>query len=652
MIEPVKEDGRMVEFLDGERRGTLEVDFLLEIRGCPRCGCREMGEGPSDWYGLFDPASGQERSAGHYDITCPACGLERRVRFWVREPFSKPPVPRLDPVTGERNREHLLHLGGNEPSTIIGPDEFAREIAYCEAHVISDPTLIDAPDPARLADDAIANSIDGHLITNAEKCTRELLKFIPADTDEVPAACFRTEQARRTRAEHRDWFTRAYIDAQAARWKRFGDAVSAEWERRHANDSTPDPVKVEAGAQKIVQAWRGRVGLTRSTTSGPIPASAIDAHARWLSDKGGERLRVTGVDATGAKLSGLDLTATMFEDVTLDRADLSFTRLHGATLTRVRARGAGFASAMIAGTTLTGCDFSGAGMSIAKLGDATIDSCDFSAANLERTTWYRSKVSRCTFAGAVLTDAGLDHAEFTDCDFRGADLGIVQEGLLGSSFSAVFTRCDLRDTSWQGRDLYRVRLIDCRLAGAHGTPGIEQLVIERPDLSSAGDGSAIGTMRDVLALWKIDPDAPKPPPPPKPHELIYDLPDDEGDYLEDYLRAIGETCTKQLYHRGTELRFEVRVWESPDAPLAEKIEAQLAKFRYARSRRAQHREDYENPDGTPKTPAQLTVEAVLEEGIAQGLSFEAIVERLVTEQGFTRERALEAIVDPQKARFR
>jgi len=374
-------------------------------------------------------------------------------------------------------------------------------------------------------------------------------------------------------------------------------------------------------------------------------------HDLWLDDKGGKRLHVIGIDATGAKLSALDLTAAIFEDVTLDRADVSFTRLHAAKLTNVRARGAGFASAMIAGTTLSRCDLSAAGMSIANLGDATIEDCDFSGADLERTTWYRSKVTRCTFAGAVMTDIGIDKAVFTDCDFRGADLGIVKQGLLGTSMDATFVRCDLRDTNWYGRDLFRVRLVDCKLAGIRGKPHLEQTVIERPDLSPAGDGSQVGTARDVMLQWGIDPDAPPPPPPAPTHrELVYDVADDEGDYLEALLTAHGYRPEMRLYHRGTELRFEVHVHELIAEPIAPLIEQQLAKFRYARARRQQHPEEYENPDGTPKTVDQLLAEHVIEGGLERGESFERIIDQLVSTHGFARENALEAMIDPSKAR--
>ena len=653
--------------LSGVQRGTLEISFALEVRGCPRCGSRAFDKIGTDFYDTQAFSPGKWQSAAHYDLTCPKCGFERRVQFRDGAPDQS------ELGLHDRSHEYYQHLGGREPSTIIEPHEFAVELAHCFEHAICDPALIAHPDPIRLQDEAVWRSLDGRLLSHAEICTRELRKFIPAGQDEVPDRYFATDDARGVRAIHPEWFRRDYIDAQEAMWDRFGAAVKAEANRPDKVHDPAESAALEAKLARELAAWRARAGLTRSTTSGPFTAGALQAHAQWLASQGGERLHATGLDATGAKLSALDLRGAELEDVTLDGADVSFTLLHAAKLTNVRARGAGFASAMVAGTTITRCDFHGAGMSIAKLGDATIEDCDFSEANLERTTWYRSAVSRCNFAGAAMTDIGIDKAVFTDCDFRGVDFRTVMD-LLGSSMDAQFVRCDLRDTAWQGRSLFRVSLVDCKLAGAHGRPQLEETVVERADLSPAGDGSVIGGLREVMPLWGIDPDAPKPPPPaPTYRVLVYDLPDDEGDHLEDYLRAGGHWCDKRLYHRGTDLRFEVKTRERIAAPIAPAIDAELATFREAKARRAARsgsagpdRVPSDNgrppagppdrgeaiPDGQPpaELPAPVIAEAVIERGLERGESFEQIIDTLVN-TGFSRENALEAMIDPARARW-
>jgi hypothetical protein len=47
--------------------------------------------------------------------------------------------------------------------------------------------------------------------------------------------------------------------------------------------------------------------------------------------------------------------------------------------------------------------------------------------------------------------------------------------------------------------------IDCKLYGVHGSvTGLREAVIERADLSHAGDRSVVGTKADLLAIWDRD----------------------------------------------------------------------------------------------------------------------------------------------------
>lgn len=590
------------EKLEGVARDSLEVRFCLEIRGCPRCGGRALGVEELDTWRDRD-----DRQVGCYHLQCPSCGLRRKVEFF-RGPGFDESHPRG-------------HLGGPEPSSILEPHELVHELHR---------DLEELTESFRTVP---ATGEWGHLLNLAQKCITELPKFadpLDVEGDDIPEHYFRTESAKAARAAHPEWFRRPYFAELRARYDAMVAAADREVARRDA---------------------AGEVSAPLPPLVAPFSRASITLHAAWLGDKpGGQRLQVTGVDATGRHVSAVDLTGATFTDVTLDRADLSFTRFHGATFTNVRARGAGCESTMLAGTTLTHCNFTAAGMPIARLGDSTIDDCTFAGADLQRTSWYRAKVARTSLADTTLTDAALDSAEFTDCDFRGADLGIVKEGLLGTAMDAVFVRCDLRNTNWQGRALFRVRFIDCKLAGARGAARPEEVVIERPDLSAAGDGSQIGTERDVFALWGFDPAAPPPaPPPPKYRTLVYDVTHDEGDYLENFLRVKGVPSTKDLFRSGTELRFKVTFRDPIDAPLAPLVESQLAKYRAIRAYQDANPDQYFNPDGSPKLYAQLVAEDALDHAEERGESFDDIVQRLVR-AGFTIEQAHEAIIDPSKAR--
>ena len=505
--------------IDGEARDSTEIDFYYGVihPQCPACDNRSidtMTDVDIDLYLTQDPQTGNEYSAGHCDATCSKCGYVRRIYF--RKALGYPQVSLVDTrANDEASRVRSRHLGGPAPSQLISPVEFATALASALAAATGDfSSLTHEQFVAEFSAKRIA-------VGRAMTCLLELLKFIPDGADDMPDAHFRSDDERRYRADHPKRFQRGHLEAELARIIAL-DTDAEDTRARWNQDVVLDEAEVAARADEIVRQFRTqRAGATPAmiVAQGPLSQAALRAHQLWLADRGGQRLHATDAHATGATLSALDLSAAILERTVLDQADLSFTRLHGATLTEVRARGAGLASAMIAGTTVRRCDFTGAGMPIANLGDATIEDTDFTGADLERTQWYRSQITRCRFADAVMTDSALDHAVFVDCDLRGADLGLVRH-LLGSTMDAQFLRCDLRDTNWHDRELFRVRMIDCKLAGARGTPRPEALVIERPDLSVAGDGSRIGTALDVLAAWGIDlharpqalaaPDAPAP----------------------------------------------------------------------------------------------------------------------------------------------
>jgi hypothetical protein len=135
--------------------------------------------------------------------------------------------------------------------------------------------------------------------------------------------------------------------------------------------------------------------------------------------------------------------------------------------------------------------------------DRTVfDRCDFARANLRRTSWRGAKLIACTMSGALLADSVLVGAEFVDCDLRSVDLSASKLGAAASMFGARFMRCDLRWTSWRGRDLSGVELVGCKVFGVFGAPTIFDAEIVAPDLSPRGDGTKIGVAEDLLRRWR------------------------------------------------------------------------------------------------------------------------------------------------------
>jgi uncharacterized protein YjbI with pentapeptide repeats len=134
----------------------------------------------------------------------------------------------------------------------------------------------------------------------------------------------------------------------------------------------------------------------------------------------------------------------------------------------------------------------------ARLDGAILQDCDFWESDLAGTSWRDARVVRCAFQACALAGACLDDATFVDCVLFGSDLS----GVGATARGAQFIRCDLRRTAWQGRLLANTRFDRCQLHGIAGRPIVVSVEIERPDLTRAGDGSYVGTARDVLGMWR------------------------------------------------------------------------------------------------------------------------------------------------------
>jgi hypothetical protein len=96
--------------------------------------------------------------------------------------------------------------------------------------------------------------------------------------------------------------------------------------------------------------------------------------------------------------------------------------------------------------------------------ESLVETSDFAYGDLRETLWQRTRVRRCHFREAELGDARFEDALFIDCDLRSANLGDSADH--GPAAGVTFVRCDLRDTTWGGRDLSSVHLIDCTIGDA------------------------------------------------------------------------------------------------------------------------------------------------------------------------------------------
>jgi fluoroquinolone resistance protein len=237
---------------------------------------------------------------------------------------------------------------------------------------------------------------------------------------------------------------------------------------------------------------------------GELSSRTLEAHLQWVrrGRTGDGRLDIANVSVKGLKVGAKDMSGAKLDGVIFDRADVSFSTFEGAELTGVTMIQTHAGNCRFNEARLVTCDLLGANVAIGKFEDAMIVGGRFERTFLDRSSFRRAKVGGASFRDAVFGNTVFDGALFTDCDLRGASFSLRTRRVLGTTDKTVFERCDLRNTGWNERDLENAVFIDCKLHGLRGRPSrTVGVVIERPDLSPDGDGSALGRDVDVLATW-------------------------------------------------------------------------------------------------------------------------------------------------------
>jgi uncharacterized protein YjbI with pentapeptide repeats len=448
--------------IPGEARAWTEMDFAASLVPCPGCGSFDLG----DKFELRPSMMGTTILAG----PCPHCGAERAVRFRHRFESGRPCVDLSRVPTPPAH-----HLGGPEPSCIIRPAQFVAEAGRL--------ALLSVPTPEQLAPAAWRKQweVNARLMT----CLTELLKFIPDDADRIPDAAFDTA-GKSHRAGHPEKYTRAWITSERDRVAALIEAYRCDAKRVWAQEAIDNPPKVVRGA---------------------LTARTVWMHEQWIrrGRTGEGRLDIANVSMKGIRVGAVDMSGARLEGVIFDNADISFAKFDGAELTDVKMIDANAADCSFDKAHLMNCDLLHACVAIARFEDAMIVGCRFDIAQLDRCSFRRAQVGGTSFRKADIRNSALDRAIFTDCDLRGACFSLRTKDLLGTTHQTLFERCDLRDTMWDERELDNASFIDCKLHGISGRPNSAVgVVIERPDLSPAGDGSAICGDVDVMTLWMGD----------------------------------------------------------------------------------------------------------------------------------------------------
>lgn len=449
----------------GLSKSFAERELYCEIHACPACGCRAQTSN-TDWVRIM--RDGAYVNVAKYDVECASCRVVRKFLFdedlagearFRRMIEAKYLAVGLTSMSEQRAPADVIrfscHVGPpGEPSLILQPHELIAELVRYEDR---------RPEDRRLVEYAAFRTAITETYA-ALRCAYALQNFLADGAVEIPDALITSKDGHAVRSRHPERFQRPWIEAQVQHWEGLQDQHMAEETERKSMPAS-DPRSREHAPQPKVSHLE------------PLSRVSLKAHEWWLDGQVGERLEAKGVDATGGQFSTRLLSSATFEDVTFDRADFSFAKLQATAFTRVSAKDADFGSALLAGASIDASDFSRSAMPLAQFGDATISGTTFEGARLERSTWYRAKITRCSFRGADLRSTAFDHCVVVDCDFRGAVFTVLR-GLLGTMSDAVFSGCDFRDTEWTDVELFRARFVDCKFGGARGTPKLSETVFE------------------------------------------------------------------------------------------------------------------------------------------------------------------------------
>lgn len=337
---------------------------------------------------------------------CPQCGTKREVRFRIRFESGRPCV--------DLNYEPpAFHLGGPEHSCLIRPQQFVAEIARLT------PMLVWTPETLTPAAWRKQWAINSRLMT----CLNELLKF---DTHPEP-------------------HTRTSITSERDRLATLVEAFRNEGPRIWAQEEAASP---------------------RLVPRGELNARSVYLHGQWLRRGriGDGRLDIAQIDASGRKIGFMDLTAARLERINFTRSNLAFAKFDRAELTDVTMVQANLTDCSFTGTLIR-CDLLGANLAYGHLDDVMIVGGRFDRAQLDRSVFRHAKVEGVSFVGTDFGNSALDDSIFSDCDFRGASFSLHTTDLLGSNARTRFERCDLSETTWEGRNVDSAVFIDCKPHG-------------------------------------------------------------------------------------------------------------------------------------------------------------------------------------------
>lgn len=164
-------------------RTNAEARLYLSLQPCPAC-----GETQCTFRSAVVTIDGILASS--YTGDCPRCSTHREYTFRLPDEVLPPPA-------------RAVRFGLDNPSELLDPGVWLWYSDVAARQVPADPSGLD--DRARRA--------GRHALATAVAAVEETLKFVPADTDRIPAAAFTSDRGRSVYAAEPGRFTQPRLQA-------------------------------------------------------------------------------------------------------------------------------------------------------------------------------------------------------------------------------------------------------------------------------------------------------------------------------------------------------------------------------------------------------------------------------------------------------
>jgi uncharacterized protein YjbI with pentapeptide repeats len=170
-----------------------------------------------------------------------------------------------------------------------------------------------------------------------------------------------------------------------------------------------------------------------------------------------EQLALIEAEVTGLRLSGASLERATFVKLDLTGADLSRARLPHATFVTCKAVGVSLAGAVLDHARFVqGCELDGATLTAASLPACNLRGTSLRGADLGHAVLDGADLSECALVGASLVRAVARGARFDKADLTDASL-LCADLMRASFMNATIHGADLRGSNLYGADMARVR---------------------------------------------------------------------------------------------------------------------------------------------------------------------------------------------------